>query len=68
MICSLMPSRYEPCGLNQMCTKFEVRHAAGKCMTGGLADTVVNATLENLADGPRDWLLTFGEYTVHAAL
>jgi starch synthase len=46
----LMPSRYEPCGLNQMYSQrygtLPVVHA-----TGGLADSVIDATPEALADG-----------------
>ncbi len=46
----LMPSRYEPCGLNQMYSQRygtpPIAHA-----TGGLSDTIIDATPENLAAG-----------------
>jgi starch synthase len=60
----LMPSRYEPCGLNQLYSlkygTVPVVHA-----TGGLADTVVHASESALQQG-RATGFQFSEYTLSA--
>jgi starch synthase len=60
----LMPSRFEPCGLNQM---YSLRYGTLPVVhrTGGLADTVVHASPEALANGSATGFL-FNEPTSDA--
>jgi starch synthase len=60
----LMPSRYEPSGLNQL---YSLRYGTVPVVrrTGGLADSVVDATCETLARGEATGFV-FDEYTPEA--
>lgn len=60
----LMPSQYEPCGLNQL---YSLRYGTVPVVraTGGLADTVVDTSEETLAAGTATGF-TFQEYTALA--
>jgi starch synthase len=62
----LMPSRYEPCGLNQL---YSLRYGTVPVVrrTGGLADSVVDATPEALASGTATGFM-FDDYTSDALL
>ncbi|MGI8906700.1 MAG: glycogen synthase GlgA [Candidatus Sumerlaeaceae bacterium] len=57
----LMPSHYEPCGLNQM---YSLRYGTIPVVrkTGGLADSIVDATPENIESG-RGTGFVFERYT-----
>jgi starch synthase len=60
----LMPSRYEPSGLNQL---YSLKYGTPPVVraTGGLADTIVNSSEENIAAGTGTGF-SFTDYTAHA--
>ena len=60
----LMPSRYEPCGLNQL---YSLRYGTVPVVhaTGGLADTITNLTDETLAAGTANGF-SFDHYSAAA--
>jgi len=62
----LMPSKYEPCGLNQL---YSLKYGTVPLVrkTGGLADTVTDTTEASLAAGTATGFV-FEEYTHHALL
>jgi starch synthase len=60
----LMPSRYEPCGLNQI---YSLKYGTPPVVraTGGLADTIMNSSEENMAAG-KGTGFSFNDYTPSA--
>jgi len=62
----LMPSRYEPCGLNQL---YSLRYGTVPVVrkTGGLADTITNCTPTSLAKGTANGF-SFESYSHRALL
>jgi len=60
----LMPSRFEPCGLNQM---YSLRYGTVPIVrrVGGLADTIVDVTAQTIADGTATGFV-FEAYTATA--
>ncbi len=62
----LMPSRYEPCGMNQL---YSLAYGTPPLVrrTGGLADTVTDTTPETLAAGTATGFM-FNEFTAAAML
>lgn len=62
----LMPSRFEPSGLNQL---YSLRYGTVPVVrrTGGLADTIIDCTPQNLAAGKANGFC-FDDYTAEALL
>ncbi|MEO5572931.1 MAG: glycogen synthase GlgA [Gammaproteobacteria bacterium] len=62
----IMPSRFEPCGLNQI---YSLRYGTIPIVrrTGGLADTIVDTTPESMKSGAATGFM-FDEPTPHALL
>lgn len=63
---TLVPSRFEPCGLTQM---YGLKYGSLPLVhrVGGLADTVVDCSLENLAEGSANGFV-FEDFSSHALL